>query len=103
MPEEELDQSLEMHRYQLHWHFDYPIVSTARNRALPLIMCSYPSAARSSGNTSFMARTPVSRLKESVSCESIELPEGQPRDRTSTQEQRNPRHLERLSRGTQDD
>ena len=40
MPEEELAQSLEMHRYQLHWYADYPIVSTARNRALPLIMCS---------------------------------------------------------------
>ena len=40
MPEEELDQSLEMHHYQWHWSLDYPIVSTARNLALPLIMCS---------------------------------------------------------------
>jgi len=42
-------------------------VRTARNLALPLIMCSYASAARSSGKTSLIARTPVSRLKESVS------------------------------------
>jgi hypothetical protein len=39
---------------------------------------SYASAARSSGNTSFIDRTPVSALKRSVSCESIELPDGQP-------------------------
>ena len=55
-----------------------PIVSTIRNRASPLIMRSYASAARSSGIVSFIDRTPVWTLNASVSCESIESPEYQP-------------------------
>src|SRR5579864_8820735 len=54
------------------------VVSTTRKRALPLIMRSYASDARSRGNTSVIGLTPVSALNCMVSCESIELPEGQP-------------------------
>jgi len=54
------------------------VVSTTRNRALPLIMRSYASGARSGGNTSVIARTPVRTLKGSVSCESMDVPEYQP-------------------------
>jgi hypothetical protein len=53
-------------------------VRTTRNRALPLSIRSYASAARSSGNTSFMDRTPEATLNPSVSCESIDVPEYQP-------------------------
>jgi hypothetical protein len=41
-------------------------------------MRSYASAARSSGNGSFIDRTPVSTLKAIVSSESIDVPDGQP-------------------------
>src|SRR5262249_25030724 len=53
-------------------------VSTTRNNALPLIMCWYASSTRSSGNTSVIARTPLSALKASVSCASMAVPEYQP-------------------------
>src|SRR5581483_790 len=45
-------------------------LSTTRKRAFPLIIRSYASAARSSGNTSFIDRTPVSTEKRIVSSES---------------------------------
>src|SRR5439155_22665735 len=53
-------------------------VSTTRNRASPLIIRSYASAARSSGKTSVMGRTPASALKASVSSESMDVPDGHP-------------------------
>lgn len=52
-----------------------PVMSTMRKRALLLIMRSYASAACSSGIVSIIGRTPVSALKASVSCESIEVPD----------------------------
>src|SRR5439155_21759574 len=55
-----------------------PIVSTTRNRAWPLIIRSYASATRSSGNGSFIDLTPVRALNASVSCESLATPEYQP-------------------------
>ena len=51
---------------------------TTRNRALPLIMRSQASAARSSGTVSTIGRMPLSALKASVSSESAATPEGQP-------------------------
>jgi hypothetical protein len=50
------------------------IVSTTRKRALPLIMRSYASAARSRGYTSFIERTPDWTLNASVSSESMDVP-----------------------------
>src|SRR5437868_13795978 len=41
------------------------MVSTARKRALPLIICSNASATFSSGNFSIIGRTPVSMLNRS--------------------------------------
>src|SRR5581483_7629980 len=55
------------------------VVSTTRNRAAPLIMRAYPSAARSRGKTSFIERTSERTLNASVSSESIDVPEYQPR------------------------
>jgi hypothetical protein len=52
--------------------------STTRNRALPLIIRSYASSARSKGKISFMDLTLVNAQKDNVSWESIEAPEGQP-------------------------
>src|SRR3954467_12187730 len=55
-----------------------PVVSTHLNLALPLIIKSYASAARSSGKTSFIGLTPDRTLNDNVSCESMEVPDGQP-------------------------
>ena len=51
---------------------------TTRNRALPLIMRSQASAARSSGTVSTIGRMPLSALKASVSSGSATTPEGEP-------------------------
>src|SRR5262245_31484632 len=51
---------------------------TTRNRALPLIIRSYASAAFSIGKTSFMECTPANALNSSVSCQSMDVPEYQP-------------------------
>jgi len=54
------------------------MVRTTRYSALPLVIRSYASAARSRGNVSIMGRTPVRTEKLSVSSESAEVPAGQP-------------------------
>src|SRR2546428_775474 len=67
------------HHYTFSFRFHLaPTLSTTRKRALPLIMRSYASAARSSGKTSFIEWTLFNALKFSVSCESIDVPEYQP-------------------------
>ena len=43
-----------------------------------MIIRSYPSAARSIGNVSIIARTPVAAANLSVSSESFEVPDGHP-------------------------
>ena len=54
------------------------MVRTTRYSALPLIILSYASLARSNGYFSIMGRTPLNTAKLSVSSESVAVPEGQP-------------------------
>src|SRR5207244_12438185 len=54
------------------------MLRTTRKRALPLIIRSYASAARSNGKTSFIECTSADLLNSSVSCESMDVPEYQP-------------------------
>ena len=51
---------------------------TDLKRTLHDIMCWYPSAARSSGKTSIIGRTPLATANLSASSESLETPEGHP-------------------------
>jgi len=55
-----------------------PIVSTIRNRASPRIIRAYASGARSSGIVSIIGRIPCLALNASASCESSDVPDGQP-------------------------
>src|SRR6476469_7100030 len=62
----------------LHQLNQFPILSTALNRALPLIICSKASVTCSSGKTSVIGLTSERTLNDRVSCESIDVPPGQP-------------------------